>query len=110
MGVSAEVHTWPQLTIAPGQQVTFVHWVVDEHGHSLIEPGRWYWMSAVPDYGDVRPDRPVPAATIEAVAQRPVREWRDHPGPSNTDWLVTWRNPGSTSVQFKPQLLQAPAR
>ncbi len=110
MGTSVEVYTFPPMALAPGQTVTAVHWVVDEHGHSLIEPGRWYWRSAVPDYGDVRPDRPVPAATVEIVSQRAVRDAVDRPGPSNANWEVTWRNPGTTFVQFRPQLLQAPAR
>ena len=110
MGVSVEVHVWPEITLAPGQQVTLIHWVVDEFGHSLIEPDRWYWMSAVPDYGDVRPDRPVAGATVEAVAQRALRERTDRPGPGNANWLVTWRNPGKEFVRFRPRLLQAPAR
>ena len=67
MGVTVDVYTWPEVVLAPGVDVTLLHWVVDGNGHSLIEPDRWYWMSAVPEYTDVRPDRPVPAATVEIV-------------------------------------------
>lgn len=111
MGVSVDVYTWPQIAVAPGVEVTFVHWVVDGYGHSLIDPDHWCWMSAVPDYVGVRPDRPVPAASVEIVSQRPVRERRPEPGPSNTNWLATWRNPDPTvGVAFRPRLLEAPAR
>lgn len=110
MGVTVDVYTWPEVVLAPGVDVTLLHWVVDGNGHSLIEPDRWYWMSAVPEYTDVRPDRPVPAATVEIVTQRPVRERRPSPGPANTNWLATWRNAGRESATFRPRMVVAPAR
>jgi hypothetical protein len=110
MGVTVDVYTWPQVVLAPGAVVTLIHWVVDGNGHSLIDPDRWYWMSAVPQFEGVRPDRPVPAATIEIVSQRPVRDRRIEPGPNNTNWLVTWRNPGNDTVWFQPRMVEAPAR
>jgi hypothetical protein len=110
MGVMVEVYTWPQVVVAPGAEVTFIHWVVDGNGSSLIDPNRWYWMSAVPEYAGVRPDRPVPGATIEVVSQRAFRERKNTPGPNNTDWLATWRNPGNESATFRPRLVEAPAR
>jgi hypothetical protein len=96
--------------VAPGAEVTLLHWVVDGNGHSVIDPDRWYWMSAVPEYAGVRPDRPVPGASIEILSQRPVRERTMSPGPNNTNWLVTWRNPHNESATFKPRMLAAPAR
>jgi hypothetical protein len=62
MGVSVDVYVWPQIVLAPGQEVTFVHWVVDGIGSSLIDSDHWYWMSSVPELTDVRPDRPIPVA------------------------------------------------
>jgi hypothetical protein len=49
MGVTVDLYTWPQVVVAPGAEVTLLHWVVDGNGHSVIDPDRWYWMSAVPD-------------------------------------------------------------
>jgi hypothetical protein len=110
MGSTADIFSWQEISLAPGQQITLIHWVVDQHGISLIEPDRWYWMSAVPEYGYNRPDRPVPGATVEVISQRPVRAPKRGPGPSNIDWLVTWHNPGPDFVHFRPRLLQVPAR
>jgi hypothetical protein len=42
MGVSVDVFTWPQIVLAPGAQVTFLHRIVDNNGNSLIDPDRWY--------------------------------------------------------------------
>ena len=55
MGVTVDVYTWPEVVVAPGAEITLLHWIVDGNGHSMIEPGRWYWMSAVPEYAGVRP-------------------------------------------------------
>ena len=110
MGVTVEVYTWPQVVVAPGAEVTLIHWVIDEHGSSLIDPNRWYWMSAVPEFTGVRPDRPVPGASIEIVSQRPIRERRNTTGSNNTNWIATWRNPHNESATFRPRLLEAPAR
>ena len=110
MGVTVDVYTWPEVVVAPGAAITLLHWVVDGNGHSMIEPGRWYWMSAVPEYAGVRPDRPVPGATIEIVSQRPVRERRPSPGPAITNWLATWRNAGRESATFHPRMVAAPSK
>ena len=109
MGVPVDVYTWPEIAIAGGEEVTLVHWVVNATGGSLIQPDRWYWMSGVPDYHDIRPDRPVSAAALEALVQGPVRERTQTPGPGNTNWRVTWRNPGSDPVWFQPRMVGAPA-
>ena len=111
MGVEVDVYVWPEIVLAPGVEVTFLHWVVDANGSSVIDPDRWCWMSAVPEFAGARPDRPLAAASIEAAAQRPVRERVPEPGPNNTNWLVTWRNPEPRdSVTFRPRMLAAPAR
>jgi hypothetical protein len=110
MGVTVDLYTWPQVVVAPGAEVTLLHWVVDGNGHSVIDPDRWYWMSAVPEYAGVRPDRPVPGASIQVLSQRPVRERTMSPGPNNTNWLVTWKNPHNETATFKPRMLAAPAR
>jgi hypothetical protein len=108
MGVSVEVHDWPVIELAPGQMITLIHWI-RSGGQSLIQPGRWYWMSAVPEYITSHPDRPIPGAELVAVSQGPVRAWAEHAGSSNTDWRVTWHNTGRDFIRFRPQLLQAPA-
>jgi hypothetical protein len=110
MGVAVDVFTWPAVVVAPGAQVSLIHWIVDGNGSSMIDPDRWCWMSAVPEFADVRPDRPVPSATIEIVSQRPVRERKQTPGLNNTNWLATWSNPGDASATFHPRMLMAPAR
>src|SRR5215472_13834680 len=50
MSVSVDVFTWPAVVLAPGQQLTFIHWIVDTFGHSMIDPEHWHLMSSVPDY------------------------------------------------------------
>ena len=110
MGVEVDIIEWPQVIVAPGAQVDLIHWVVDNNGASLIDPDHWCWMSAVPEPAGARPDRPVPAATIEIAAQRPVRDRRDSPGLASTNWLATWRNPGDETATFHPRMLIAPAR
>lgn len=111
MGVMVDVYSWPEIVLAPGQEVTFIHWVVDDNGHSLIDPERWYWMSAVPEFAGGRPDRPMPAASVEIVAQRPARDAVPEPGPNNINWIATWHNPNQHSeVTFQPRMVQAPSR
>jgi len=110
MGVMVDVYTWPEVVVAPGAQVTLIHWVVDGNGSSMIDPDRWCWMSAVPEFAGARPDRPLAGATIQALAQRAVRDRVSHPALNNTNWLVTWSNPGGDTATFKPHMLQAPAR
>ena len=110
MGVSVDVYTWPEVVVDATAQVTLIHWVVDANGSSLIDPDRWCWMSAVPEFAGARPDRPLASATIEIVSQRPVRDRRPTPGLNNTNWLVTWYNPGDSSATFQPRMVQAPAR
>ena len=109
MAASVNVYTWPQLALDAGATVTFVHSVVDGNGISIIDPDRWYWMSAVPDWGYNRPDRPVSAATVEIVSQWAHRDRQSSAGANNTTWFATWRNPESTTVLFRPKLLEAPA-
>jgi hypothetical protein len=111
MGVLVDVYTWPEITLAPGAEVTFLHWIVDNDGISLIDPERWYWMSAVPEFADVKPDRPVPGASLQAVIQGAYRDPQPDTGPNNTQWLVTWRNPDNTYIAtFRPRMVEAPAR
>jgi hypothetical protein len=111
MGVSVDVFTWPQIVLAPGAEVTFLHWIVDNNGESLIDPDRWYWMSAVPEFANVRPDRPVPGASLEIVIQGAYRDPLPTTGPNNTQWLATWRNATNDwIVVFQPRLVEAPAR
>ena len=111
MGVMVDVWSWPEVVLAPGQEVTFVHWVVDGNGSSMIDPDRWYWMSAVPEFAGARPDRPLEAAAVEIVIQGATRGRVSEPGPNNTNWLVTWRNPNpDASVTFHPRMVEAPAR
>ena len=110
MGVMVDVYTWPEVVVAPGAQVTLIHWVVDGNGSSLIDPDRWCWMSAVPEFAGARPDRPLAGATIQILAQRPVRDRVPEPALNNTNWLVTWSNPGGDTATFQPRMLQAPAR
>ena len=84
--------------------------IVDNNGHSMIDPEHWHLMSSVPDWAGVRPDRPVPAATVEIVSQGATRDRVLEPGPSNINWLATWRNPdGANSVTFRPRMVIAPA-
>ena len=111
MGVTVDLYSWPEIVLAPGQDVTFVHWVVDNNGFSVIDPDRWCMMSAVPEFAGARPDRPLAAAAIEIVIQGATRDAVPEPGPNNTNWLVTWRNPNqSESVTFHPRMVAAPAR
>ena len=111
MAVSVDFYSWPEIVLAPGQEATFIHWVVNGNGSSLIEPDRWYWMSSVPELTDVRPDRPVPAASLEIVAQGPVRDRASEPGPSRTNWMATWRNTNpEASATFHPRMVGVPAR
>jgi hypothetical protein len=110
MGVTVDVYTWPAVVLAPGQQLTFIHWIVDEYGHSIIDNQHWHLMSSVPDHVDVRPDRPVPAASVDIVTQGATRERVPEPGPSNTNWRATWRNPDTGNfVTFRPRMVIAPA-
>jgi hypothetical protein len=111
MGVSVDVFTWPQIVLAPGAQVTFLHWIVDNNGSSLIDPDRWYWMSAVPNFAGARPDRPVPGASLQIVSQGAYRDRQPTAGPNNTQWQATWHNlTANASVTFQPRLVEAPAR
>lgn len=109
MGVSVNVYTWPQIVLAPRAKVTFIHSLVDDDGVSMIEPHRWYWMSAVPEFVGVEADESVPAASVEIVAQRPFRDRQAKAGLNNTNWLATWYNPNDdVSVTFSPRMLEAP--
>jgi hypothetical protein len=49
MGVTVDVYTWAAVVLAPGQQLTFVHWIVDQYGNSIIDTEHWHSMSSVPD-------------------------------------------------------------
>ena len=110
MSVSVDVFTWPAVVLAPGQQLTFIHWIVDTLGHSIIDPEHWHLMSSVPDYAGARPDRPLAAASLEIVSQGATRDRVPEPGPSNINWFVTWRNPDlANSVTFRPRMVIAPA-
>ena len=109
MATGVNVYIRPQLALEPGATVTFVHSIVDGDGISVIDPDRWYWMSAVPDWGVNRPDRPVPAATVQIVSQWAHRDRQPEAGPNNLTWFATWSNPESTAVLFRPKLLEAPA-
>jgi hypothetical protein len=110
MAVSVDVYTWPAIVLAPGQQLTFIHWIVDQYGNSMIDPEHWHLMSSVPDYVDVRPDRPVPAASVEILSQGGTRDRVLEPGPSNINWLATWQNPDTSNfVTFRPHMVIAPA-
>jgi hypothetical protein len=110
MGVTVDVYTWPAVVLAPGQQLTFVNWIVDQNGHSVIDTEHWHSMSSVPDHVGVRPDRPVSAASVEIVTQGATREGVPEPGPSNVNWIATWRNPDPANfVTFRPPLVIAPA-
>ena len=106
---TVNVYVWPQLALTPGATVTFIHSIVDGAGHSIIDPDRWYWMNAVPDFGFNPPDRPVPESSVAIIAQRAYREAKPRPGPNNTVWIATWTNPASRGTLFRPKLLEAPA-
>lgn len=111
MSVSVDVFTWPAVVLAPGQQMTVIHWIKDKYGDSILNPEHWHLMSSAPDWVDARPDRPVPAASVEIVSQGATRDRVPEPGPSNINWFVTWRNPdGANSVTFRPRMVIAPAR
>ena len=110
MSVGVDVYTWPAIVLAPGQQITVIHWIVDQYGNSRIDTEHWHLMSSVPDYVDVRPDRPVPAASVEIVSQGATRARVLEAGPSNINWVATWRNPDSANfVTFRPRMVIAPA-
>jgi hypothetical protein len=110
MSVSIDVYTWPAVVLAPGQQMTFIHWIVDQYGNSMIDTEHWHLMSSVPDYIDVRPDRPVPAASVEILTQGATRDRVPEPGPSNINWIATWRNADAVNfVTFRPRMVIAPA-
>jgi hypothetical protein len=110
MSVGIDVYSWPAVVLAPGQELTLEHWIVDRNGNSIIDPENWYTMSAVPDYTDVRPDRPLPGASIQIVAQGGTRAPADRPGRNTTNWLVTWRNPSAASfVTFRARMAAAAA-
>jgi hypothetical protein len=110
MSVTVDVYTWPTIVLAPGQQLSFVHWIVDQYGHSMIDTEHWHLMSSVPDYVDVRPDRPVAAASIEILTQGATRDRVQEPGPSNINWIATWHNPDPANfVTFRPRMVIAPA-
>jgi len=110
MSVAVDVYTWPAIVLAPGQQLTFIHWIVEQYGDSLINTEHWHWMSSVPDYVDVRPDRPVPAASVVILSQGATRDRVLEPGPSNINWLAMWQNPDlSNFVTFRPRMVIAPA-
>ena len=111
MGFSVDVFTWPEIVLSPNAEVTFLHWIVDSNGISLIDPERWYWMSGVPEFAGVRPDRPVPGASLQVVVQGAFRDPQPDTGPNNTQWLATWRNATSNAiVTFRPRMVEAPAR
>jgi hypothetical protein len=110
MSANVEIYSWPAVVLAPGQELVLEHWVVNGSGSSVIDPGNWYMMTGVPDFTDVRPDRPVPGATVQVVSQGGTRARVDYPGLNNTNWLVTWRNPSAdTFVTFRPQMAGAVA-
>ncbi len=111
--MDVDVWVWPQLTLAPGADVTLDHWVVDGNGTSLIDPEHWYWMSAVPDYDpDQHPDGPADATGVEAVEQYAYRPYEYPAAGNNAVWRTRWRTPTSSGegvTYFRPRLMVAPA-
>src|ERR1700712_632822 len=105
--MNVNVWVWPQLTLGPGADVTFDHYVVDNNGVSQIDPERWHWMSAVPDYDPQQhPDGPVDATGIEVVEQYAFRPYEYPIGADKTVWRVRWRVPsGSGLTYFRPRLM-----
>ena len=52
----------------------------------------------------------MPAAAVEVLMQGATRDRVPEPGPSNINWIVTWRNPNAdASVTFRPRMVIAPA-
>jgi hypothetical protein len=109
MQVPVEIFTWPTVLVSPGAEVRLRHTIVDRNG-TLIDPHKWYAMSGVPDFSDVRPDRPVSEKIIELVAEGGWRQAAPIPERGTMDWSAVWRNPGSNTVSFQPTMLMAPAR
>ena len=109
--MNVDMWVWPQITLAPGADVTFDHWVVDANGMSLIDPEHWYWMSAVPDYNpQQRPDGPAAATGVEAVEQYAYRPDEYPAGPNHAVWRTRWRTPTGLNegiTYFRPRLLVA---
>jgi len=100
MSVSVDVFTWPAVVLAPGQQLTFIHWIVDTFGHSMIDPEHWHLMSSVPDYAGARPDRPLAAASLEIVSQGATRDRVPEPGPTRIISIGLLR--GETPISLTP--------
>ena len=110
MQVQMEMLRWPAIHLAPGAEVRLRHWAVDGNGKTLIDPDKWYSMSGVPDYSDVRVDRPVSEKIVELVAEGGWRQAAPIPERGTMDWSAVWRNPGDRTVSFQPVMLMAPAR
>jgi hypothetical protein len=110
MQVQVEMFSWPVIHLAPGAEVRIRHWVVDGDGITLIDPNKWYSMSGVPDFSDVRVDRPVSEKIVELVAEGGWRRAARVPEEGTMEWSAVWRNPGPLTVSFEPTMLMAPAR
>ena len=109
MKVEVELFEWPAVSLAPGAEVRFVHYITDANG-SLIDAAHWYGMSAAPDTSDVRVDRPLSEKAVELTAEGGHRPRAERPEASRYDWYAFWRNPRSGWVSFRPRMLMAPAR
>jgi hypothetical protein len=113
VGVQADVWVWPQLTLAPGAEVTLRHTATWPDGSSAIDPDHWYWMSAVPDYDpEQHPDGPAYATGVQIVEQYAYRPYEYPAGPNNAVWIATWRTPSGPEegvTYLRPRMAVAPA-
>ncbi|MBC5823526.1 MAG: hypothetical protein GIW99_07435 [Candidatus Eremiobacteraeota bacterium] len=112
MGQQVDVAVWGQVALAPGAEITLIHYWTFDNGTSVFDPDHWYWMSAMPDYDPYqRPDRPVHAVAVEATAQRGNQPGAAEAGLDNLEYWVTWRNPGQDGIAyFRPKVIQAPSK
>lgn len=112
MSVQVDVAMWPQVVLAPGAEVTLIHYWTFDDGTSVFDPDHWYWMSAIPDYDPYqKADRPVDPASVQALAQWGVQPGAPQAGPANLEYWVTWRNPDSSYLAyFRPKVVQAPSK
>jgi len=110
VGQQVDVAVWGQVVLAPGAQVTLIHYWTYDSGTSVFDPDHWYWMSAMPDYDPYqKPDRPVYQSAVEVAAQWGNRPGTEGTGADNLEYWVTWRNPSQDGIAyFRPKIVQAP--